>query len=549
MMKKNMYVLSAILLVLMVSACGEKKAAVSKVATTPPGQFPIVTGSYTVNLVVMRYGQVEDYVDNSYTKAVEKATGLKLNIELYPQSSEGAQKLEVLVASGGKLPDAFIGSDIFGSNAQLNVYRHAQNGVFIELDDLIEKHGSNLHSMMSKVNNKNFMNMIRAPNGKIYFLPRYNEQTSNEYSLRAMINKKWLDKLGLAMPTTTEELYNVLKAFKDRDPNGNGKRDEIGVMGGGGWHQLAADFLLNAFIYTDGETRWNIQNGKLDIPYNKDAWRDGLRYLNRLVKEDLFASASFTQDQASFRSIATAGDTNTIGVLVTAGMGQLYAASMSERKGEYVPLNPLVGPRGVNWAARYPINPTPAATITKDAAEPEILMRMFDFMMSEEMSVFSRFGEPGVDWVEPEPGAVALGAPWGATPEIRPILIWGGASHKSHWGDQAPHILLQKYTDGQAWNGDPTDAEYMISLCVPGLLNREPKEIATLILYNAEEAEQVADIETTLNTYVKESMARFAVGDLSLDRDWDAYLRELDNIGLPKFLELAQKAYDRMMGK
>jgi putative aldouronate transport system substrate-binding protein len=538
-------------LLALLGSCGKKSELVTPggPAISPAGQLPIVSEPYTVNLVVMRYGQVEDYIDNSYTKAVEQATGLTLNIELYPQGGEGAQKLEVLAASGGKLPDSFMGSDVFGANAQLNIFRHAQNGTFIELDNLIETYGVNLKSMTEKVNNKNFWNMLKGPDGHIYALPRYNEQTSNEYSLRAMINKKWLDKLELAMPTTTEELYQVLRAFKSRDPNGSGKPDEIGVMGGGGWHQLAADFLLNAFIYTDGETRWNISNGKLDIPYDKEEWREGLRYLNRLVSEGLFDPLSFTQDQASFRSIATAGDTNSIGVLVTAGMGQLYAASMTERKGEYTPLDPLIGPKGVQYAARYPINPAPAAVITKDAARPDILMRMADFMMSEEMSVFSRFGEPGVDWVEPPDGSVALGAPWGASPVIKPILIWGGASHKSHWGDQAPHILLQKYTDGQAWNGDPTDAEYMISTCVPGLLNKEPAEIATLILYNAEEAEQITDLQINLNDYVKESIARFAIGDLSLDRDWDSYIRELNNIGLPKFLEISQKAYDRMMGK
>ncbi|MDR3248018.1 MAG: extracellular solute-binding protein [Treponema sp.] len=549
-MKRTLGVLLALLfLAPALFAGGQKAAPTSGPAVTPAGQLPIVTEPYTVHIVIPRWGQTEDYVNNSYTKEVQKKTGLTLNLEVYPSGSESSQKLEVLVASGGKLPDAFMGG-LFGSNAQLNVFRHGQNGDFIQLDNLIEQHGTNLKAMALKANNKNFWNMIKSPDGHIYALPGYNEQTSNEYSLRAMINKTWLDKLGLGIPKTTEELYNVLRAFKTRDPNGNGRTDEIGVMGGGGWHQLAADFLLNAFIYTDGESRWNISNGKLDIPYNKEEWRNGLRYINRLVTEGLFDPLSFTQDQASFRSIATAGDRNSVGVLVTAGMGQIYGTTQSDRKSEYVPLDPLTGPRGVSFAARYPINPGPNAVITRDAARPDILMRMADFMMSEEMSVFSRFGEPLVDWVAPPAGSVALGAPWGAKPEILPILIWGSSiPQKSHWGDQTPHILLQKYTDGQAWNGDPTDAEYMISLCVPGLLHKEPAEIASLILYTADEAEQIVDIQTTLNTYVRESMARFAIGDLNLDRDWDNYVRELNNIGLPRFLEISQKAYSRMTGK
>ena len=525
-------------------------AAASEIQTTPnAGDLPIVTEPYTLKIGLQKYGQVEDYINNSFTKHLQESTGITLDIEIYP-IDEGNQKMEVLIASGAKLPDMFLGDNLFGTvNRQNTVFRHAQNGIFLPLDELIEEYGVNMMSMVDKVKNKNFMNLLRYPDGKIYALPSYHEQTSNEYSLRAMINKTWLDKLGLEVPKTTEELVTVLREFKTKDPNGNGLPDEIGVMGGGSWHQFAAEFLMNSFIYTDGETRWNISDGKLDIPYNKEEWREGLRYINGLIEEGLFDPLSFTQDGAAFKAIATAGDSNSIGVVVTAGMGQLFAASMSDRKGEYAPLDPLVGPKGVNFAARYPINPAPGAVITKDCERPDIAMRFLDFMMSDENSVFSRFGEPGVDWILPEEGQVALGEKWGATPEIFTILIWGGTSHSSHWNDMGPHILLEKYSDGQAWNGDPTDAEYMIATTVPGLLGKGPEEVCTLILYDEDQTAEIADIQITLTTYVKESIARFATGDLDLDKDWDSYLQELENIGLSKYIEISQAAYDRMLGK
>ncbi len=516
---------------------------------TPAGELPVVTEPVTLRLAVAKEGQVEDYVVNSYTKYIEENTGVKLELDIYPKD-EANQKMEVLIASGSKLPDAFVGNAFFGnSNKQATVYRHAQNGYFIELDSLIDAYGVNLKAMSEKVSNKEFMNMLKSPDGHIYALPGYDEQTSNEYSLRAYINKAWLDKLGLAMPTTTEELRTVLEAFKTQDPNGNGIADEIGVMGGGSWHQYAADYIMNAFTYDDGESRWFVQDGKLTVPYNTEDWRDGLRYLNELCTAGLFDPLSFTQDGASFKSVATAGDCNTVGVAVTAGMGQLFASSMSDRKSEYAPLGTLIGPKGVAYSVRYPINPAPAMVITKDCENPEALFRVADFLMSEESSVFSRFGEKDVDWVPPPEGSVALGDAWGAQPEILPILIWGGSSHSSHWNNVAPHILLQKYSDGQAWNGDLTDAEYMIALAVPGLLGREPAELCTLILYNEEEADQITDIQLTLTTYVKESLARFVTGDLNVDTDWDAYLQELENIGLSKYIEVSQQAYNRMLGK
>lgn len=128
-------------------------------------------------------------------------------------------------------------------------------------------------------------------------------------------------------------------------------------------------------------------------------------------------------------------------------------------------------------------------------------------------------------------------------------MIWGGSSHSSHWNDVTPHILLSKYTDGQVWNGDPTDAEYMIAISTATMLDKTPEETVTTIIYTEEENSAIADIKTTLETYVDESMARFATGDLDLDKDWDSYLEELEAIGLSQYIEISQTAYDRMLGK
>lgn len=512
------------------------------------GELPIVTEPVEINLAIEKSGQVEDYVDNSFTKYIEEKTGLKLNLEIYP-GAEANQKMEVLIASGAELPDAFSGGNFFGSSKQLTVYRHAQNGTFIQLDELLDQYGVNIKNMAAQAQNKDLMELVKSPDGHVYALPQYHEQTSNEHSLRAYINQTWLDALKLEKPTTTEELYEVLKAFREQDPNGNGQADEIGMMGGGNWHQMAADWMMNSFIYDDGELRWNVSNGTLDVPYNKEQWREGLRYLNRLCSEGLFDPLTFTQDGPAFKSVATAGDRNTIGVICTAGMGQLFTTSMTDRKAEYSPLDPMVGPEGVQYAAYYPTVPSPIMAITKDCEKPDIMFRLADFFFDQEATLFSRFGEPGVDWVEPDPEGVALGDAYGAECEIKAILVWGGSSHKSHWSNVTPNIMLRKWMDGQQWNGDPTDAEYMIAQSTATLIDKSPKEACTLIIYDPDEADQIADIKTSLETYVKESMARFATGDMNVDSDWDAYVKELDNIGLQTYMEVSQKAFDRMNGK
>ena len=58
---------------------------------------------------------------------------------------------------------------------------------------------------------------------KLGFLISQNINTNGHF----FINAAWLNKLGLAVPTTIDELTDVLRAFRDDDPNGNGLADEV----------------------------------------------------------------------------------------------------------------------------------------------------------------------------------------------------------------------------------------------------------------------------------------------------------------------------------
>ena len=121
------------------------------------------------------------------------------------------------------------------------------------------------------------------------------------------VNKTWLDKLDLEMPTTTEELYQVLVAFKNGDPNGNGEADEIhfgapnfnyiyysllGAFGGGtrGVHDTVVD--------ADPET------GYPRILGASDAWKDMLTFCNKLYTEELLDNAIFTMKDAQYTANA-----------------------------------------------------------------------------------------------------------------------------------------------------------------------------------------------------------------------------------------------------
>ena len=83
-------------------------------------------------------------------------------------------------------------------------------------------------------------------NGNIYSIG-YAAKDPCQYQPDEMyVYRPWLDKLGLDIPETTEEFYQMLKAFKEQDPNGNGVADEIPFSatpgGARGFHSLSGAF-------------------------------------------------------------------------------------------------------------------------------------------------------------------------------------------------------------------------------------------------------------------------------------------------------------------
>ena len=64
-----------------------------------------------------------------------------------------------------------------------------------------------------------------------------------------------------------------------------------------------------------------------------------------------------------------------------------------------------------------------------------------------------------------------------------------------------------------------------------------------------EENDELMTINVELNKYIKESLTNFMVGTLSVDKDWDSYLQNLEKLQIKKVLEINQKAYDRQFAE
>lgn len=211
---------------------------------TPAGEFPIVKEKITLKVLLSQTNGVSDYVDNEYTKWLEEKTNIHLEFDIAPMNAdEFKQKLNLVLASG-QLPDVIINFGIPLDQQQVL----ADQGLIIPVDDLIAKYGDEFATVMKDI--PQIKEVTSLSDGKMYSLPNINECYHCSLSHKAWIYKPWLDKLGLEVPTTTEELEKVLLAFKEKDPNGNGKADEVPWSGAqtGSWHAEIDAFVMNSFV-------------------------------------------------------------------------------------------------------------------------------------------------------------------------------------------------------------------------------------------------------------------------------------------------------------
>ena len=116
--------------------------------------------------------------------------------------------------AGGELPDIIMGFQTFNDADIMN-----NLDLFIPLDDLVENYMPNYKQALEEM--PDLKNIATFPDGHMYSMSK-NLPLRPVSCNQPIINKQWLDNLGLQEPTNIEELYNVLKAFKEQDANGNG---------------------------------------------------------------------------------------------------------------------------------------------------------------------------------------------------------------------------------------------------------------------------------------------------------------------------------------
>lgn len=480
-------------------------------------QFPLVTDPVTFTVFGQRDQNQANWDDVLVLKEYEKMTGVVMDWQEVP--AQGFDEVKNLLFAGDELPDLFIRAFINNDNV---VQYGVNSGQLMPLNDLIEAHAPNLMALFEKY--PSIRASITAPDGNIYALPGVDISDTGRMGFKQWINKQWLDKLGLEMPTTPEELKEVLIAFRDKDPNGNGVKDEVPLgirepssifVLGGSWgleHQMYDTYNLS-------------EDGKLHNWLCNDNFKEYLMFLNDLYKEGLLWQEYYKNDRPLWRS--------NLSNALFGVMNMPYSDVFLSVEDQFVALPPLVGPHGDQMWADANTGSTPGFfAMSSTCKDPELAIKWVDYFYSDEGSLFFRYGIEGQTYDldangNPRMKEEILKAPEGFMTALGKINLVPGGGFP---------VLITNKTDGIVAS-DLT--KQVAATFIPFL----PKTMIAKPTVSLEDVDRVNAISQDLNAFRDTSVTKFILGEQSFDA-WDDYCKTLENIGIRELEEIYQRAYD-----
>lgn len=438
-----------------------------------------------------------------------------IQVEFIESPTDGFAEKKNLLFASNELPDALYRSGL----SPLEAIRYGAAGQLIPLEGLIDKYAPNLKALMEEY--PEIRSAITTPEGHIYAIPGI-VTTGSARTDKRWINKAWLEKLGLDEPKTTDDLYNVLVAFRDGDPNGNGEKDEIPMTARVGMpivHMMSGSFGLDLQLGYN----INIENDKIDIWSGSEKHKELLMYLNKLYTEKLLDQEIFSHTEAQY--LAKQGTGNT---------GMFFDQTNNNFlpiQNQYVGTAPPIGPNGDQ--AQSPVAAVPrdfgAFAITSVNEHPEATMRWIDYFYSDEGSTLLRFGREGEHY------ELKDGIPY----YKEDFLAVEGAQAKitPYAGGGAPHIISDKVASFI----NPPQVQEAFEKLEPYM----PKVRYAAPMFDETTAQQVNILRNDIDKYIDEQSTKFIVGALSFDK-WEEFQSTLKKMNIEELEKIYQEAYDKM---
>ena len=476
-----------------------------------------------------------------------------ITIEWDTMSDSLSEQVNIRIA-GEQLPDAFQGVGF--SNYDISTY--GADGVFIDLTPYIN---ADVMPNLTKIleEHPDIRAAITMSDGKIYGLPAAEQMGTagigleEDYSIYtvpqfSMINKAWLDELGLEIPTTLDELHDVLVAFQENDMSatyyGNAPGSTIPMSTGFDqwcWGQ-------NVFYAGFGFTNWTNDicndlvlqdDGTVDFVSTWDGYRDAVTYFHNWYAEGLMDIEMFSQSTSQLIAKCSQGQ---VGVATWWYIEEV----MGDKSGDYVFLPILEGPDGTyNVTVRDggAVN-SGNLNITSACGNPEALLKFYDQWYDGEIVMQLQYGPIGVFFTEQDDKGMWISI---TDEESREKYGKSAGELKGVHEVYGPKLILSSYYNDYFYMEDR--AIVRLQDLANSWVNPYVDSMTTYpidCVFTAEELEIIDRYRADFESAVSEQEALWLKDGGPTDEEWAEYCQMLvDSCGMEELLKVYQAAYDR----
>lgn len=443
-----------------------------------------------------------------------------VDVELQIYAYENATEKLNLALNSGTYADVIGGWTL--SDSMILTYGVDQ-GVFIPLEGIYEEYCPNISAILDLPGVREKMT---APDGHIYTIPYVCGDTTIGYS--PYINSRWLENVGMEMPTTTDEFEAVLKAFKEQDANGNGDpNDEIPFSTDpNNKHLEAMAGYFGLPMNKQGLTV--LEGGETAFAATSNTYREFLSWFNKLYEQGLVDTEIFTQDSATWEG---KGNQDMYGVSIAYGSSEYAGFVVGPEKSEYDPLPVLNVDNGGVWLRDTPGNSVyrTQAVITDNAEHPEIIARWFDNAFELENGIGCSIGPVGVVTFKEGDGYRQIDSSTLDT-ELQEKVSWSNL-----WPQSLPKytpIGFKTIQDNPLYDEKKAVEELYEPNLTADVIETPWIEMDSVEIYS--------EYASAIQDYFNQQQALFIAGEQDVDDDaaWEAYKKGFEGLGLSEFLEI-----------
>ncbi len=459
------------------------------------------------------------YVE-TWSAFVETAKNANLDVTVQTTpTAEYATVVSLALNTGENLTDVLLNMNTAGENAAL-----ALNGAIIPISDYAEL-TPNMNATIDKFGIGESVDALKLTDGKLYYMPMLFDSPTYDEGL--IMRADFIEGNGFETPKTVDDLYEILKAYKDENPDSYPLTSWV-------YTSITTRMLMPAFGVSFGGgsssgsyvLSYDYENGEYFAGAISDQAREFFRYMNKLYAEGLYDPEVSDGDGATTKivgggAMATYAWYDQIGGFEAASEIEGYDLKM------YLPLE---GPAGAyHMEKSYTGNGImfPSTLMEREDFE-QVIAAVDNMFYSEENAKIWNIGVEGESYTMDGDTIVyndeIANSPDGIYKTIQVMYGAGSNGSQAVWENT---LVLSKYDEEFAQlNTDIKALEDGNSI--------QPKPPTPL--WDEDASEEVNFLRTPLQDAVTVWIDAFISGSKSVEDDWDEYVAELENLGIQEYL-------------